>query len=91
MRFARLNELMSLPVTDGGAQESLMKKFGLGDEDAQDVLVWLAGKKDWEDLGDAPREKLMSHYEKSNAPNINADKADPDSFVKPALKADLGL
>lgn len=73
-------------------QDTIVRKFGLGDHDADDVLAFVNGETDWESLSDEAREKLYSHYEKSPAHGFSRDDVeDPMKFILPALKKDFGL
>lgn len=72
--------------------DSIAKKFGFGEHDADDVLAFVAGDTDWESLSDEVREKLYSHYEKSPVHGFKKDEVqDPLKFILPALKKDFGL
>ena len=69
-----------------------MKKFGLGDQDAENVLDFVLDQTEWEDLSDEAREKLMSHYQKTMPyGTAKAKSGDPILFIRPALKSDLGI
>jgi hypothetical protein len=73
-------------------QEKLMSLFGFGDQEAEDVLNFALGVSEWEDIGDSPREKLMSHYQKTMPyGTAKAKSGDPIMFIRPALKKDLGI
>lgn len=73
-------------------QEKLMRKFGIGDVDAGDLLDFAYGQTEWEDLSDDVREKLYSHYQKTMPyGTAKAKTGDPYEFIGKALKADLGI
>jgi hypothetical protein len=74
------------------AQELLMQKFGLGDQDAEGVMDFLTGGTDFTELSDEAREKLASHYEKdADASRASAARPDIGAYVKKALTKELAL
>jgi len=94
MKLNELKKIAESAMSDKhlDAQEALMQKFGLGDHDAEDVLSFVLGDVEWEDLSDEAREKLNSHYQKTLPYGGNKDdSADPATFTQAALKKDLGL
>jgi hypothetical protein len=90
----KLSELFESAMADAhlDAQETLMQKFSLGDHDAEDVLAFVLGDSDWEDLSDEAREKLNSHYQKTLPyGGSKDDSANPAEFTRTALKKELAL
>jgi hypothetical protein len=73
-------------------QETLMQKFSLSDHDAEEVLDFVLGNADWEDLSDDARKALYSHYEKTAPFGTSKEHVtDPEKFIRVSLKTDLGI
>lgn len=90
----KLRELIESAMSDmhQDMQEKLMSIFGFGDQEAENVLDFVLGQADWEDIGDSAREALYSHYQKTMPYGVaKAKTGDPIEFIRPALKKDLGI
>lgn len=73
-------------------QEKVMKIFGFGDTEAEQVLDFALGNTEWEDLGQDSRERLMSHYEHTMPyGTAKARTGDPVEFISKSLTKELGL
>lgn len=94
MKLSEIRKLPEAVMSDMhiDAQEKAMKLFGFSDGDATDTVDFATGDTDWEALSDEVREKLYSRYEKETTTGYDKENNnDPIKFIRPGLKADLGI